>query len=83
MTVITLTPEQRKAVVQSGHVRIEDPETNTAYVLIRAEQFETMKSLLDDDVDAMLDDDVDAMYPLLAELTPEDWEDASSYPDKP
>ena len=73
--MITLTPEQRTAVMQVGHVRIDDPETNTSYVLIRAEQFERMKSLLGDDVDRM--------YPLLADLAPEDWEEASNYPDRP
>ena len=73
--MFTLTPEQRQAIEQRGHVRIDDPETNTAYVLIRAAEFETMK--------ALWDDDVDRMYPLLAELSPEDWEDASNYQDKP
>jgi hypothetical protein len=28
-------------------------------------------------------EDTDSMYPLLAELSPEDWEDASTYEDAP
>ena len=47
-------------------------ETNASYVLLSAEQFERMKTAADGEI-------VDAMYPLLADIAPEDWEDASLY----
>ena len=37
--MITLTPEQRQEIEKAGDepVRIEDPETRTAYILLKAE----------------------------------------------
>jgi hypothetical protein len=40
----TLTPDQRRAVEQAGDqpVEVTDPQTNTAYYLIKAEVFRRM-----------------------------------------
>jgi hypothetical protein len=40
--MIELTPEQRQAVEQGEPVRVVDPATHDAYVLMRAEVFERM-----------------------------------------
>ena len=49
MTLIT--PELRRAIEQAGGgpVRIEDPETHTVYVLLKAEIDDRAKSVPDDD----------------------------------
>ncbi len=67
-----MTPELRQAVRDAGNdpVWLKDTESNTDYVLIRAEFFRTAQSLV-------VDVEPEAMYPLLADLSPEDWEDAS------
>jgi hypothetical protein len=71
---IKLPDELRQAVTQPTPPRLVDEQTNTAYVLIREDLYERVKALLQGD-----DFDVDEAYPLLADLAPEDWEDASSY----
>jgi hypothetical protein len=40
-----LTPELRQEIAKAGGnpVRLEDPETNTAYVLLRAEEYDRLK----------------------------------------
>ncbi len=69
---IALTKEQ----LQAAPVRVTDPETSREYVVVCAEIFDRLlKGLLDED-DARL------MYPALANLDPEDWEDASNYDTK-
>jgi len=45
-------------------------------VLMRAEQFEKIKAIVDGG-------DVEAMYPLLANIEPDDWDDISHYGRKP
>jgi hypothetical protein len=47
----TMSPELRQAVEQAGGepVELTDPETNTAYVLVRAEAFREMKELIEDE----------------------------------
>ena len=44
----TLTSEQRQALRQAGDrpVRVEDPETKTAYLLVREDLFHQMEELL-------------------------------------
>jgi hypothetical protein len=46
---MTITPEQKQAVDQSGSepVRVEDPETRTAYLIVREDVFLRMKDLID------------------------------------
>jgi hypothetical protein len=53
-----------------------DPQTKAAYVLLRKEAYERLQHILDGD-DARL------MAPLLADLDPEDWEDAAAYEGTP
>lgn len=38
---MTITPEQKRAVEQAGEapVRVEDPETHTAYLLVREDVY--------------------------------------------
>jgi hypothetical protein len=75
---IELTEQQRQALAQAGEapLRIVDPATNTTYYLVRAELYTRMQTLLQED-------DVRLMEPLLADLAPEDWEDATSYGQSP
>src|SRR4030081_3704704 len=42
-----ITPEQRQEIEQSGAIRIEDPETHAAYVILKAEVYERMRPLLE------------------------------------
>ncbi|HUY36646.1 MAG TPA: hypothetical protein VMV69_28180 [Pirellulales bacterium] len=65
-----MTPELRQAVRDAGNdpVWLKDMESNADYVLIRAELFRKVQSLV-------FDADPDEMYPLRANLAPEDWED--------
>lgn len=46
---MTITPEQKQAVDQSGGepVRVEDPETKAAYLIVREDMYLRMKDLLD------------------------------------
>jgi hypothetical protein len=68
--LIELTPEQRQELTRPEPAVI-DPETQQTYVLVRKEVFDRLKGLLEDD--ACL------MCPPLANIDPEDWEDASVY----
>jgi hypothetical protein len=43
---MTITPEQRHEIEQAGAIRIEDPETHAAYVVLKAEVYERIKPLL-------------------------------------
>ena len=69
-----LTDEQRQELYAAEPTAV-DPQTHEEYVLVRKEVYQKIKGLLDDDVEAM--------YPMLADLDPEDWEPLSNYPDKP
>jgi hypothetical protein len=73
--MIELTQEQRRELAHPAPVAV-DPETRQTYVLVRAEVYERIKHILDDD-------DSRFMEPALACLDPEDWEDVSAYPEKP
>lgn len=46
---MTITPEQKQAVDRSGNepIRVEDPETRTAYLIVREDVYLRMKGLLD------------------------------------
>lgn len=48
--MITLTPELRQAIEQEGYARIEDATTNTAYVIVKAEVFERIQTLVRDEL---------------------------------
>lgn len=57
--MIELSPEQQQAldVQTSGPACVLDPRTNRAYVLVAAEQYERIKSLLN------VNDDLSETYP--------------------
>jgi hypothetical protein len=65
-----LTDQQRHELSESEPVAI-DPTTQEQYILVRKAVYDKMKGLLEDDARIM--------YPLLADLDPEDWEDPSVY----
>jgi len=76
--MIELTQYQLRqiAAIAESPPTIVDPGTKAAYVLLRREVYERMRGILDED-DARL------MAPLLADIDPEDWEDASACEGKP
>lgn len=76
--MIELTQGQCEQLVASTEspLTVIDPETKAAYVLVPQELYERLRGIVEDD-DARL------MAPLLADLDPEDWEDASVYEEKP
>jgi hypothetical protein len=43
---MTITPEERHEIDQAGAVCIEDAETHAAYVILKAEVYERIKSLI-------------------------------------
>jgi hypothetical protein len=69
-----LSEDQRQAIEECNGAPIDvvDSSTNAKYVLVRKEIFENMRAVVGDC-------EPEDMYPLLAEVTPEDWEDASNY----
>jgi hypothetical protein len=71
-----LSPELRQALAASpdGPVELVDSTTKRTYVLVSAELFRRVQSLLGDERDV-----VQSMSPFLADLAPEDWEDAANY----
>ena len=71
-----LSLELRQAVTMSpdGAVELIDPVTRKSYVLVSAEVYQRLQSLVVDDESLVRD-----MAPLLADLSPEDWEDAANY----
>jgi hypothetical protein len=58
-------------------LRLIDPRTQQIYVLLRVDHYEKLEALL------VEDDPVPDMYPLLADLQPEDWEDPAHYEGEP
>jgi hypothetical protein len=48
----TLTPELQEAIrnAQGEPIRMEDPQTNARYVLLREEDYERVKSLFEEDL---------------------------------
>jgi hypothetical protein len=44
-----LTPEQRQEIKQAGEkpVRVEDPDTKTAYLIVKEEVFQRMRELVE------------------------------------
>jgi hypothetical protein len=76
--VIELTDQQREALRQAGEglTTLMDPQTREEYVLLRADVYARLR-------DSLADDDARLLEPLLADLDPEDWQDASVYERKP
>ena len=73
-----LADDLRQAIEECGGapLHVVDATTGASYVLMRAEQFEKFKAIAAGDV-------VEAMYPLLADIDADDWEDISHYDRKP
>lgn len=73
---LPLTPEQHQALSQNEErpLCLVDPVTDQRYVLLPEPAYERLRALLEAG-----DDDPEALYPLLAELSPEDWEDPAVY----
>ncbi len=71
---IELTRDQARALAATSDAppTVTDPTTRTTYVLLRSDEYDRVKGLL-------AADDPDALYPLLAEIDPEDWENGSAY----
>ena len=69
-----LSEDQRQAIEERGGapVYVLDATTNASYVILRAEQFEKLKADIEGDV-------LEAMYPLIADIEPDDWEDIHQY----
>lgn len=68
--MIELNEQQRQELTGPEPIAI-DPKTKQEYVLVRREVYGRLRGLLDDDARAM--------EALLADLDPEDWEDASNF----
>jgi hypothetical protein len=71
---VELTEQQRQLLATESPARVIDPKTKAVYVLVPADVYDRVKAL----VEAEPFDPAD-MYGLLADLAPEDWEDASHY----
>lgn len=71
-----LSPELQQALSAAPEVPLEviDPVTQQAYVLVRAEVYQRIQALLGDEGDV-----AGEMSSLLANLSPDDWEDAANY----
>src|SRR3954447_13064086 len=70
-----ITPEQRDEIEQAGAVRIEDPETHAAYVILKAEVYERMKPLVEtrhDEIPEGIRRSQDAFFHDLPELLKDD-----------
>ena len=46
----TITPEIRQAIQFKGHARVEDPETLEIYVVLKADDYDRIRALIDPDV---------------------------------
>src|SRR5271157_4288069 len=68
-----ITPEIRQAIEQAGEqpVQLTDPETNSLYIIVRADVYERMRALCDDF-------DIRDAYPLMDQVAAlEGWDDPS------
>ena len=68
-----LTSDQRQAIEETGvkPVYLIDADTNTSYVLLRADQFEKVKSLVGDEAEL----DPRTTYSAIDETFREGWDD--------
>jgi hypothetical protein len=71
---LRLSEEQRQAIEEHGGtpVYVVDDHTNAKYVLLKDDQYEKLKGRAGEE-------EVDALYPLLAEIEPDDWEDRTQF----
>jgi hypothetical protein len=68
--MITLTQEQARVLAETTESppRVVDPQTKHIYFLVSGEVYARAQALVEEE------QDVQDMYPLLAELDPEDWQ---------
>ncbi len=71
--MITLTQEQARILGESAESppRVVDPQTQHVYFLVSGEVYALAQALFEEEQDVL------AMYPHLAELDPEDWQDGA------
>jgi len=71
---IVLSEQDLDAVARGVPFRFIAPKTNVEFVVVRADVYDRAKGIfVSDDIDP------EAMYPHIADMTPEDWEDPSVY----
>jgi hypothetical protein len=68
---VNLTPMQLAALEGGQPIQVKAEGLDFDCVLIRADLYQRAVE--------SASDDVDTMYPLLADISPEDWEDAADY----
>ena len=73
-----LADDLRQALAKCGGtpLHLVDTTTGASYVLMPANQFEKFKAIAEGD-------EIETMYPLLADIEADDWEDISHYDRKP
>ena len=69
--MITLTQEQVRELAKETESppRVMDPQTQHTYFLVSSEVYARAQALVEEEQDVL------GMYPLFAELDPEDWQD--------
>jgi hypothetical protein len=73
--MITLTQEQARVLAETAESppRVVDSQTQHIYFLVSGEVYARAQSLVEEEQDVV------SMYPLMAELDPEDWQDRADY----
>jgi hypothetical protein len=71
---IELSPTEWTALEHGEPPRVRVNDSPEA-VLLLAEQYERLKEIIE-----FADVDPQALYPVIADITPDDWEDLSAYP---
>ncbi len=68
--MITLTQEQARVLAETAESppRVVDPQTQRTYFLVSGDVYARAQALLEEEQDVL------DMYPLLADLDPEDWQ---------
>lgn len=71
--MITLTQEQVRGLAESAESppRVVDPQSKHIYFLVSGEVYARAQAMLEEEQDVL------DMYPLLAELDQEDWQDGA------
>ena len=69
--MITLTQEQARVLAESTESppRVLDPQTKQVYFLVSGQLYARAQAMAEEEHDVL------AMYPLLADIDPEDWQD--------
>jgi len=69
--MITLTQEQARVLAETTESppRVVDPQTQHTYFLVSGEVYARAQALFEEEQDVL------GMYPLLAEVDPEGWQD--------